>query len=259
VALISPLHPLGEKLFSAHMVQHELLMVVAAHLLVLGRPLRVMLRAFPSGWRRPIRRAPHRLGLGSAWAMLTGPAVVWVLHGAALWSWHVPGLYQAALSDDRVHALEHLCFFGTAWLFWWALVHGRYGRFGYGVSVVYVFTTALHSNLLGALLTMTPHVWYPAYADSVRTWGLTALEDQQLAGLIMWVPAGLTFTVLGLALFAAWLGESERRVAYTSSERLARGQRGDSLRSLGGGLSWRDYGSGDGGAGSVHVRGQREG
>ena len=117
-------------------------------------------------------------------------------------------------------------FFGSAALFWWALVHGRFRRQGYGAAVVWVFTTSLHSGVLGALLTFAPRLWYPIYEERTGRFGLSALEDQQLAGLLMWVPAGFVFLLLGLALFAAWLGESERRVARTRSELLLRGGTG---------------------------------
>jgi hypothetical protein len=115
-----------------------------------------------------------------------------------------------------VHAVQHLCFFLTAALFWWSLVRGRYGRLGYGAAVVYLFATALHSSVLGALIAFSPTVWYPAYASTSRAWGLTPLEDQQLAGLLMWVPAGLVFVIGGLTFFAAWLRESDRRVRLAS-------------------------------------------
>ena len=127
-----------------------------------------------------------------------------------------PTLYQAALGSDAIHAIEHICFLATACLFWWALIHGRYGRLGYGLALVFVFATAIHSEVLGALLTFAPRVWYPLYALRSSGAGLDALEDQQLAGLIMWIPFGVVFLVLGLALFAAWLGEAERRAKLGS-------------------------------------------
>ena len=99
------------------------------------------------------------------------------------------------------------------------MVHGRYGRIGYGVAVLYVFLTAVHSSVLGALMTIAPGVWYPAYIAPQRPWHVDALEDQQLAGLLMWVPSGVIFIVFGLGLFAAWLGESERRVGFGACRR----------------------------------------
>ena len=216
IALISPLDPLSDILFSAHMAQHEVLMLVSAPLLVLGRTLLAFFWALDNRRWTP---SPRTL---SVWHAITGPLVVWVLHALALWVWHVPSLYEAALRSEAIHAVQHLSFFVTASLFWWSLVHGRFGRIGYGMAVFYVFTTAVHSSILGALLTVAPRLWYPIYEARTMQWNLDALEDQQLAGLLMWVPAGVIFLVLGLALFAAWLGEAERRVAHTQSETLAR-------------------------------------
>jgi cytochrome c oxidase assembly factor CtaG len=116
-------------------------------------------------------------------------------------------------------------FLGTALLFWWTLLHGRYGRMGYGVAVIYVFTTAVHTSILGALMTFAQNVWYPIYDGRTAAWHLTALQDQQIGGLVMWVPAGIVFILLGLALLAAWIGESDRRVAYTRAEDLRRSTR----------------------------------
>jgi PQQ-dependent catabolism-associated beta-propeller protein len=119
------------------------------------------------------------------------------------------------LRSDLVHTLQHVCFLGSALLFWWALIHGPQGALGYGAAALYVFTTSIHSGILGALLTFAGRVIYPAYLESTASWGLSALEDQQLGGLIMWVPAGLVYIVAGLALCAGWLRESDRRVGQT--------------------------------------------
>ena len=199
-------------LFSAHMTQHELLMLVAAPLVVLGRPLVVLVWLLPAHLRLRIRRAQRPLALG-VWRRLTAPVTVLLVHGVVVWLWHAPALFEAALQSEAIHALQHLCFFWTALLFWWALVHGRYGRVGYGVAVAFVFVTAMHTTLLGALLTFAPTVWYPTYEVTVAARGASAIEDQQLAGLLMWVPSGVIFLLIGLGLFAAWLGESARRSA----------------------------------------------
>jgi putative membrane protein len=225
-ALVSPLDALGGILFSAHMAQHEVLILIAAPLMVLGRPLAPFLWALPRAGRERAGKWTQAPPVARTWRSLTAPLSVWAIHGLALWAWHVPGLYQATLDDDFIHALQHLSFFGSAALFWWSLIHGRFGRLGYGAAVLYVFTTSMHSGVLGALLTFAPRLWYPIYQARTSQWGLSALEDQQLAGLIMWVPAGIVFIVLGLALFAAWLGEAERRVAYTRSETLLRAVEG---------------------------------
>jgi len=213
VALVA-LDDLSEQLFSAHMAQHELLMIVAAPLIASAGPWVAFLWLLPPSLRRRAILSVRRRRVVAVTTAITAPAVVWLLHALALWVWHLPALYTAALEHESIHALQHASFFGTAALFWWGLLQGRYGRAGYGAAVVYVFATAVHSGVLGALLTFAPHVWYPIYATSsaaAARFGLTPLEDQQLAGLLMWIPAGVIFIAGGLFFFAAWLRESERR------------------------------------------------
>jgi putative membrane protein len=215
LALDSPLHKLGEVLFSAHMTQHEILMVVSAPLIVFSKPLVASLFALPESWRVRLGATVKSGAFSSGWKAISGPLAVWLIHGATIWIWHLPSLYQVTLDNDLIHAIQHTCFFGTALLFWWTLIHGRYGRLGYGVAFVYVFTTALHTSVLGALMMLTQRVWYPLYEGRTASWHLTPLEDQQLGGLIMWIPSGVVFLVIGLAMFAAWLGESEVRRRYS--------------------------------------------
>jgi len=220
IALVSPVDVLGSILFSAHMVQHELLMVVAAPLLVLGRPLVAFLWALPARWRTRVGGWAQTRAVATTWRFVTAPAIATIVHGITLWSWHLPSLYEATLRSDFVHALQHASFLFTATLFWWSLLHGRYGRIGYGVAVAYVFFTAVHSGALGALITFSPNLWYPIYQSTTAKWGLDAIEDQQLAGLIMWIPAGVLLTVAAIGLVAGWLAEAERRVAMSSSDML---------------------------------------
>jgi putative membrane protein len=216
VALVSPLDALSDVLFAAHMAQHELLIVVAAPLIVLGAPAIAIMWLLPSARRKTVFETIRRRPVLAAWWTITAPATAWLLHAVALWVWHLPELYDAALEDGYVHAAQHISFFGTAALFWWGIAHGRYGRLAYGAAVLYVFATALHSGVLGALLTFSQTPWYSTYASAdARPWGFTPLEDQQLAGLLMWVPAGAIFVVVGLFFFAAWLRESDRRVRLT--------------------------------------------
>jgi putative membrane protein len=224
VALASPLDPLSDALFSAHMTQHELLMLMAAPLFVLARPGIPLLWALPWRARERVAARLRRPWFRGAWRALTGPVVVFLLHGVALWVWHAPVLFEAALRNQGVHAVQHAMFFWTAVLFWYALVHGRYGRLGYGAAVLFVFLTGVHSGILGALLTWAPRVWYRTYEGRTEAYGWSALEDQQLAGLIMWVPVGAVFLVVGLAFFAAWLAESEKRSALTRTAAIAQGR-----------------------------------
>ena len=202
VALESPLDALSEALFAAHMVQHLLLIVLAAPLLVLGAPLAPLLWALPAASRRPVGAWWHQ----ASW--LARPALAFGLHSLALWAWHLPALYEAALASRGVHVLEHLSFVLTAALFWWSLLHR--GQAGYGVGVLYVFGLAIESTLLGALLTFSHNVWYTSHLGTTAAWGLSPLEDQQLAGLIMWVPGGVIYLVAALSLFGLWLRESSQ-------------------------------------------------
>lgn len=217
VALCSPLHPWGRALFAAHMTQHEILMLVAAPLLVLGRPLAVFLRALPSRWAHDLAMASNRPWWAQTWAAMSDAFAAWLIHAVALWMWHVPALFQATLDSDAVHALQHASFLGSALLFWWAVIHGRRRAAAYGMAVLYMFTTAMHSGLLGVLITFATHVWYPADSGSTNSWGLTPLEDQQLGGLIMWIPAGIVYIIAALAFVAGWMRESERRVVARES------------------------------------------
>jgi len=213
VALSPPIDELSEQSLMAHMIQHELLMVIAAPLIAISLPLVATLWAMPSPVRRAVIDAVSTHVVSRIWRLLTSPASVFLLYAAALWVWHLPALYDAALAHEPVHIVQHLCFFGTATLFWWGIAHGRYGRVGYGAAVVYVFATAVHSGVLGALLTFSPNVWYLPYLENHHT-RTSALEDQQLAGLLMWIPAGITFIAGGLILFAAWLRESDRHTRF---------------------------------------------
>ena len=206
VALVSPLDAMGSALFSAHMVQHELLMIVAAPLLVLGRPLAVWIWAFPLAWRGPIGASFHRPGWRVPWLLLTGPLWAWILHALALWLWHLPSLMEAALKNEAIHAFQHICFLLTALVFWWSVL-GSVSRRDRGIALLSIFTTMVHTGALGALLTLSHTVWYPSYAASAPDWGFTALQDQQLGGIIMWVPAGLVYIVCLLVLASRWLAE----------------------------------------------------
>ena len=205
VALLSPLDAISADLFSAHMVQHELLMIVAAPLLMIGRPLGPYAWALPKGWRHPAALLIRELGIPVAVHALTRPVPAWIVGLIALWIWHVPALFDAALRSETIHTLQHLTFFLSALLFWWSLVRIRRGEKSYGIAVLSVITTGLHASLLGALLTFAGSVWYRAYAARALAWGLTPLEDQQLGGLIMWIPGGLVYLIAVLALMALWL------------------------------------------------------
>jgi len=211
IAVLPPLDGLAIQLFSAHMGQHELMMLVGAPLVMAGRPLPVWVTGLPSTLKPAAVRLLQAGPTTSSWRWLTTPVVACALHGLAIWVWHLPVAYDAAVRNEAVHVVQHVSFVGTSIFFWWGLLYGRYGRAGYGAAVLYVFATAVHTGLLGAMVTFAGAPLYDVYLQPAAARGIDPLGDQQVAGLLMWVPAGLIFTALGIALFSAWIGESERR------------------------------------------------
>ena len=203
-ALVSPLHWLGEHLFSFHMIEHEILMAISAPLLVVARPIGTLLWSLP----REIRLAAGRFLKGRAvsvtWAWLSAGRNATLVHGAAIWAWHAPGLFDAAVASAPIHRLQHLSFLLTAVMFWWSV----FQRSNAGTAAWHLFVTMLHTSVLGALMALAPRVLYQPRAATVASWGLTPLEDQQLAGLIMWVPAGTVYAGAALALLALWIRRS---------------------------------------------------
>jgi cytochrome c oxidase assembly factor CtaG len=206
VALISPLDALSSALFSAHMVQHLLLIAAAAPLLVLGRPCIPILAALPASVRRaliPRLRAPKfRSGL----SQLCRPVIVWMVATATLWLWHMPWLYEAALRSAAVHATEHGLLLASAALFWFAVlpVGKRRDRSAVssrqGMAIIALVAMALQGMLLGIALAFSRSPWYASYATTTAAWGLSPIEDQQIAGLIMWIPASAVYFAAALAL-----------------------------------------------------------
>lgn len=210
-ALVSPLDALGAQLFSAHMLQHELLMLVAAPLLVLGRPLAAWTWALRPGLRRRVAGIIRWRWLELAWGVLTRPVAAWALHALALWAWHIPPFFEAALRGEGLHILQHASFFATALLFWWAVLGFDVRAKTSAFAMVYLFTTMMHTSALGALLTLAPTAWYPHYAASSGAFGLDPVEDQQLGGLLMWVPGAFAYVAAALAVMARLLAPTLRR------------------------------------------------
>lgn len=222
VALISPLDAMAGGLASAHMVQHILLVLVAAPLLALSAPAGALMRGSPRIVRQAGGRWRRRLKLDRRHLrFLREPVTVSVLHLAALWFWHASGPYDAALRSHPLHVLEHASFLVTGVLFWRLVLGGRAaGRVSNGLGVLLVFGMALQSVILAMLLTFARAPWYSGYATTTRLWHLEPLADQQLAGVIMWVPASVVYVGVALALFVAWLNGSDG-APVTTARRLA--------------------------------------
>ncbi|HEY8611390.1 MAG TPA: cytochrome c oxidase assembly protein [Roseomonas sp.] len=205
LALVSPLHDMGRTNFTAHMVEHELLMVVAAPLMVVARPIGAWLWALPPATRRAIGLMTRRPGFAGFWRVLTDPLMASGLHAVALWFWHVPRFFEATLESGLMHRSQHVSFLGTALLFWWVMLEGK-GRVGaMGAAALHLFATSIHASLLGSLFVFSSRLWYPAQTQGAPALGLSPLEDQQLGGLVMWVVACFIYVVAGLWLLGRWI------------------------------------------------------
>ena len=219
-ALISPLDRLAGALFSAHMVQHLLLILAAAPLLAVSAPLGTLLLGPPPPLAVAFgRQWKSATGLQTAWRWLSYPAMVWALHSLALWVWHAPVFFGAALAIEWLHVFEHISLLGTAWLFWWVCVHPtRRAAWLRGPGgALFVFTLAMPSGFLGMLITVAPSPWYDAYAVSSPNWGVSPLGDQQVAGALMWMPAGLVYVAAAVGMLAVWFKDEERAAGAGSS------------------------------------------
>jgi putative membrane protein len=203
-AVSPPMHAAADASLAAHMVQHLMLILAAAPLMVLGHPV----RALPTGFVRSIARRIPLARLGRRHLRLVAVAA-WLIHVMALWGWHTPRLYEWAVASPLAHALEHGSLLLTACAFW-AAVFSRV--LGSGGAVLYLFAAAGQSTALGALLTLAETPWYPIHATSLATWRLTPLEDQQLAGLIMWIPGGMSYATVALARLGRTLRDGSRAV-----------------------------------------------
>ncbi len=220
LALLSPIDALGDLLFSMHMVQHELLMMVAAPLLLLGAPFPIALWGLPVSLRHTIgrllaRHAPFRRVL----RRLSAPWVAWVLYVGVLWLWHAPAAYDAALRNEFIHDVEHISFFVTALLFWWHVIGAApriHGEMGYGMRIGYVLAALAQNEILSVGISLSRQPLYPYYTAVPRLWGLSVLEDQMLGGAIMWIPGGMMYALTAILLIARLLNreEEETRRVY---------------------------------------------
>jgi putative membrane protein len=213
VALQSPISTYDNSLFSIHMLQHMLLVLGAAPLLLIGAPLLPLLWGLPDQERRGVGRLLHGHGpLHRFGHQITQPLVAEVLFLGTLALWHVPVLYDAAQGHSLAHNLEHALLLGTAVLFWWPLLPPTDAskRMGRGLAVVYLAAAAVEGTVIGALLTFSSEPLYATYRLAPRIAELSVLQDQQLAGLIMWVPSGLVYLSAILVQVGLLLRSDER-------------------------------------------------
>ncbi len=228
LALVSPLDALASALASAHMVQHVLLVLVAAPLLAFSAPSSTLLRGTPLDVRRASVRWRRRLGLSSRrLAAFRRPAVVWALYVGTLWFWHAAGPYGAALDNELLHVIEHVSFLVTGVLFWRVVIGTRAaGRVSAGFRLLVVFTAGLQGVFLSALLTFAQTSWYAGYATTTTPWGLSPLADQQLAGVLMWIPGNAIYLATALGLLVTWIRPTEAAEAQEIAPETISGRRG---------------------------------
>ena len=226
LALLSPIEAYEGALFSVHMVQHMLLELVAAPLLLAGAPITLALRAASPTARRWIlavlqSRLVHAISF---------PVVAWVLFAAVNWGWHFSVLYDDALENTALHYVQHATFLGAALLFWWPAIGADPSpwRLPHPVRILYLFLAMPQNSFLGVALLSASTVLYPHYVTNQRAWGIPPLEDQALGGVLMWVVGDVAFLAGMMVVVALWMRHEERRTERLdrrlAAERAARGE-----------------------------------
>ncbi len=208
LAVVWPLDAYGEWSFGAHMAQHMVLLAFVPPLLLAGQPMAVIAQGLPRDWLRPL----HAVGAGAHARLLATLAGATLAHGAVMWLWHLPAATTAALHHEGVHVLMHASFLLAGLWFWSAVFRCvRDPALGVVPALVALVAVMMLMGLLGALLTFAPRVLYPVYIARVHALGIDPLVDQQLAGLIMWVPACLPYLAGALWLLASAFRRSSDR------------------------------------------------
>ena len=214
LALVSPLHEGGEQSFTLHMIEHEIIMLVATLLLAASSPAGVLAWGLPIALRRALRGS-WRAPLSKLWRRVTEPVTATILQALVMWAWHAPALFNRALVSPWWHVAQHGSFILASLIFWRAMLDVRRG--GYLLSAVCLFLTSLVEGVLGALMALSVSPWYAAYAAmELSGIGLDPVSDQQLAGLVMWIPGGLVHGAAAIVLLHRWLSRSENAHAVPS-------------------------------------------
>lgn len=225
LALMSPLDVLSSQLFSIHMIQHLLLIMIAPPLLLLANPMPFMLWGLPGKWRLKIGRGLARLLNGKSrfrhyLRKATTPGVVWMIWLVSIISWHDPNMYNAALRSNFVHDIEHLTFFFGGMLFWWHVtgagprIHKQFGLIG---RIAFTLSAVPPNMLTGAVIAFAQEPIYTYYNDVPRLMGLSVMEDQQLSGAIMWIPGSMMYIIAALVLISRLLQGESRKPALPES------------------------------------------
>ena len=212
VALATQLEEYAYELFSAHMLQHMLLTIVAAPLLLLGAPIIPLLRGLPRGIRRSIAPVARWTPLRAVLHAVRSPLVAGILYVGGLYYWHIPRVYDAAVEDPLLHSVEHGWYLATALLFWSVVIDPAPFRspMPYAARIIYLLLAgAAQNTILGGVLAFSSRVFYPHYSTSALEYGLDPLTDQRIGGAIMWVPGDMIFLVAASFAFFRWLASEE--------------------------------------------------
>jgi putative copper resistance protein D len=220
LALSSPVEAYAGELFSVHMLQHMLLQLVAAPLLLLGAPATLALRAAAPSVRRWLLGLLHSRVV----AVLSFPLLAWVLFAAVNWGWHFSSLYDQALEISWLHDLQHVTFLGAALLFWWSVVGADPARWRlpHPVRLFYLFLAMPQNSFLGIAMMSAPAALYPHYEANLRDWGPTPAVDQNIGGMLMWVGGDVVFLLAMGLVVAAWVRAEDRRAARDDAREGAR-------------------------------------
>jgi putative membrane protein len=220
LALLSPIEAYEGQLFSVHMLQHMLLELVAAPLLLLGAPATLALRAATPLVRAQLLSVLHSRVV----TVISFPLLAWVLFAAVNWGWHFSTLYDQALETPWLHDVQHLTFLGAALLFWWPVVGADPARWRlpHPVRLFYLFLAMPQNSFLGIALMSAPTALYPHYLSNVRDWGPTPAVDQSVGGMLMWVGGDVVFLLAMGFVVAAWVRAEDRRTARADAREDAR-------------------------------------
>ena len=214
LSLVSPLHEGGEVSFTLHMIEHELIMLVATLLLAASHAGGVLAWGLPVAVRQSLG-GQWKAPLVAIWRRLTEPVTATAIQAAVMWLWHAPSLFDRTLQSQGWHVAQHMSFILASLLFWTAMLNPRRG--GYLLSAACLFATSLIGGALGALMALSDSPWYSSYAAmDLSGIGLDPTTDQQLAGLLMWVPGGLVHGAVAVALLYRWLSNTGERNAQPS-------------------------------------------
>jgi cytochrome c oxidase assembly factor CtaG len=207
LSLMSPLHAAGERSFTLHMVEHELIMLVATLLLAASGAGGILAWGLPAPLRRSLGGS-WKAPLSALWRRLTEPLTATFVQAVVMWAWHAPSLFDRALDSRGWHVAQHVSFVAASLLFWVAMLDSRRGS--YLLSAACLFVTSLVEGALGALMTFSDSPWYSAYAAmGMSGIGLDPTTDQHLAGLLMWIPGGVVHGVAAVTLLYRWLTVTE--------------------------------------------------